>query len=209
MGDWRDLNPQHSPPQGDALPLSYSHQLVTTDPNRNILSYTIDMRTGESKKKNPVILIMKLCILIGLATTALAVAAFAKKTLTQKKTSKVLGAEVGKNVVKPAEELINTMKKTADDLVDLATKTTNDTISQSTKSVSDYVYDNTVGNLLKQFNKLPQNQQDDIRRNICQWPIYAKATMGKQNHWVIAFWTYFCYLYVHGNQISWSFGLLP
>jgi hypothetical protein len=40
--------------------------------------------------------------------------------------------------------------------------------SQSAKTVSDFVFDSTVGNLLRQIEKLPKEQKEKIREEICR-----------------------------------------
>jgi hypothetical protein len=40
--------------------------------------------------------------------------------------------------------------------------------SQSAKTVSDFVFDSTVGNLLRQIEKLPREQREKIKEEICR-----------------------------------------
>jgi hypothetical protein len=39
--------------------------------------------------------------------------------------------------------------------------------SQSAKTVSDFVFDSTLGNILKQIEKLPKEQREKIKEEIC------------------------------------------
>lgn len=43
-----------------------------------------------------------------------------------------------------------------------------DTASKSAENVTDALFDSTVGTVLKQIDKLPEKQQEDIKRNICE-----------------------------------------
>lgn len=43
-----------------------------------------------------------------------------------------------------------------------------DTASKSAENVTDAFFDSTVGTVLKQIDKLPEKQQEDIKRNICK-----------------------------------------
>ena len=40
--------------------------------------------------------------------------------------------------------------------------------SQSAKTVSDFVFDSTLGNILKQIEKLPKEQREKIKEEICR-----------------------------------------
>jgi len=40
--------------------------------------------------------------------------------------------------------------------------------SQSAKTVSDFIFDSTVGNFLKQIEKLPEEQREKIKEEICK-----------------------------------------
>jgi hypothetical protein len=40
--------------------------------------------------------------------------------------------------------------------------------TQSAKTVSDFVFDSTVGNLLRQIEKLPREQRERIKEEICR-----------------------------------------
>jgi phage shock protein A len=40
--------------------------------------------------------------------------------------------------------------------------------TQSAKTVSDFVFDSTVGNLLRQIEKLPKEQREKIKEEICR-----------------------------------------
>lgn len=97
----------------------------------------------------------------------------------EKKT--VLGIQ---KVIKPeepltTEEVYNRGKEIANDVVTQTENTLDNVLgeitnyvsgvaSQSAENVSNYVFDNTVGNLIKQIDKLPQKQQEDIKKNLCQ-----------------------------------------
>jgi hypothetical protein len=43
-----------------------------------------------------------------------------------------------------------------------------DTASKSAEAAKDFIFDSTVGNLLKQVDKLPDKEKEDVKRNICQ-----------------------------------------
>lgn len=102
----------------------------------------------------------------------------------KKKTPKndVLGEEVRKmsspaaslknTVKKESQQVIdnglNTAKKAADNVINQVTDLAVQTASEAAAKVSDVIFDNTVGNIIKQVNNLPSDQKEDIKRNICQ-----------------------------------------
>jgi len=111
------------------------------------------------KKKDYSPIILKLIILVCLIATGFTLATIAKKIILTKKPQNVLGDTVAKELKKSGSNLldeINTNTQAwANDILGVATKTINKTANQATESISDYVFDNTVGNLLKQIDKLP------------------------------------------------------
>ena len=77
------------------------------------------------------------------------------------------------------EPIIDQGKKTVDDLKQKGEEMVNQVLgvvedkaaqiaSQSAKTVSDFVFDSTVGNLLKQIEKLPNEQREKIKEEICK-----------------------------------------
>ncbi len=99
----------------------------------------------------------------------------------QMKSKEVLGTEKSVEVDKPisTEEVYNRGKAIANDVVTQSENVLSNVLgevtsyvsgvaSQSAETVSNYVFDNTVGNFIKQINKLPKEQQEDIKRNLCQ-----------------------------------------
>jgi len=60
------------------------------------------------------------------------------------------------------------VEKTLQDSIKRLTSIITDTASKSAENVTDAFFDSTVGTVLKQINKLPEKQQEDIRRNICK-----------------------------------------
>lgn len=85
-----------------------------------------------------------------------------KNEISQKK--EVLGESIIKNIdkgLKKVEEV------TGDVLGEVTTLVTN-SASKSAEVVTDFVFENTVGNLVKQIDKLPQRQQEEIREKICK-----------------------------------------
>lgn len=48
------------------------------------------------------------------------------------------------------------------------TQTVIDTATQSAQKATDFVFDSTVGSIVKQVEKLPQNQQEEIKKEICK-----------------------------------------
>jgi len=148
-----------------------SYILICRDVINHVSTKNMGMQPLEKKKDySPIIL--KLIILVCLIATGFTLATIAKKIILTKKPQNVLGDTVAKELKKSGSNLldeINTNTQAwANDILGVATKTINKTANQATESISDYVFDNTVGNLLKQIDKLPEKQREDIKRNICK-----------------------------------------
>jgi len=127
----------------------------------HILSYIlISMVQPLEKKKDYSPMILKLIILVCLVATGFTLATIAKKTILTKTRPNVLGDKIKKELNKSGPNLldeINTNTQAwANEILGVATKTINRTANQATESISDYFFDNTVGNLLKQIDKLPE-----------------------------------------------------
>lgn len=71
------------------------------------------------------------------------------------------GQEIANDVIVQSENVLG-------DVLGEVTHYVSGVASQSADVVSNYVFDNTVGNLIKQIEKLPKDQQEDIKRNLCQ-----------------------------------------
>jgi len=84
----------------------------------------------------------------------------------------VLGESTKTNIKKEGEKIVGSLTETAtqsiNDMVAAATRLVGNTATKSAQTISDYIFDNTVGNLLKQIDKLPPDQQENIRRSICK-----------------------------------------
>ena len=124
------------------------------------------------KKKDYSPMILKLIILTCLVATGFTLATIARKTILTKTRPTVLGNSTVNDIKKSGTSIldeINTNTQAwASDILGVATKTVNSTANKATETISDYVFDNTVGNLLKQIDKLPEKQREDIKRNVCK-----------------------------------------
>ncbi|NTU46419.1 hypothetical protein HGA88_02230 [Candidatus Roizmanbacteria bacterium] len=49
-----------------------------------------------------------------------------------------------------------------------ATALASDTASKAGEVVGEYIFQNTVGNLVKQVDKLPEKQKEEVKKMICQ-----------------------------------------
>jgi hypothetical protein len=77
------------------------------------------------------------------------------------------------------DEVFNQGKKTVEDLKEKGEEMAGQVLgivedkavqfaSQSAKTVSNFVFDSTVGNLLRQIEKLPREQREKIKEEICR-----------------------------------------
>jgi hypothetical protein len=77
------------------------------------------------------------------------------------------------------DEVLNQGKKTIEDLkqkgqefggqvLSVMEEKATQIATQSAKTVSDFVFDSTVGNLLRQIEKLPREQREKIKEEICR-----------------------------------------
>ncbi len=89
--------------------------------------------------------------------------------------SKILGAESKAKSAESKQDFqemldqgMDKTKDTLDDVLGEATSLIVATASKSAEAITDFVYDNTVGSLVKQINKLPEKQQQEIRERVCK-----------------------------------------
>ena len=127
----------------------------------------------EAEKNNKGML-MRFLIVFAL----LAVGIVLNKWPTKKiKTNKILGAETASkiNLEKKGKDLKNVIdnemdkaKNSLDDVLGEATSFIASTASKSAEAVTDFIFDNTVGSIVKQINKLPEKQQQEIKERVCK-----------------------------------------
>ncbi|MGB9883426.1 MAG: hypothetical protein ACPLRN_02830 [Microgenomates group bacterium] len=97
----------------------------------------------------------------------------------RKKQGEVLSAKVQKKesininqIVDKTKSNLNDLQKNTQDLIGQVLGATEEKVnqiaSQSSKIVSDFVFDNTLGNLLKQIDKLPHNEKEKIKEYLCK-----------------------------------------
>jgi len=67
-----------------------------------------------------------------------------------------------------ADQAINTSKNLGNEVLGEATKLTTQIASQSASVVSSFIIENAVGSVMKQINKLPEAQQEEIKKYICK-----------------------------------------
>jgi hypothetical protein len=79
----------------------------------------------------------------------------------------------------PIDSILNQGKKTVEDLKEKGEEMAGQVLgivedkavqlaSQSAKTVSDFVFDSTLVNILKQIEKLPKEQREKIKEEICR-----------------------------------------
>jgi len=127
----------------------------------------------EAEKNNKGML-MRFLIVFAL----LAVGIVLNKWPTKKiNTNKILGAETASkiNLEKKGKDLKNVIdnemdkaKNSLDDVLGEATSFIASTASKSAEAVTDFIFDNTVGSIVKQINKLPEKQQQEIKERVCK-----------------------------------------
>jgi len=98
----------------------------------------------------------------------------------KKENSEVLSTErENKKFNFSVDEVLSRGKKTVDDLKQKGEEMVGEVLglvedkatqlaSQSAKTVSDLVFDSTLGNLLRQIEKLPEEQREKIKEEICK-----------------------------------------
>ena len=88
---------------------------------------------------------------------------------TNKENNNILGAQEISNGDKPpvAEKATQFIQNTADSVINNAVDSITSLASQSAATVTDTVITNTVINAVKQIDKLPIRQQEEIRQAIC------------------------------------------
>ena len=76
------------------------------------------------------------------------------------------------DIKKQGEDIYNqisaTAQKEAGVVLGTFTDILSDTASQSASTLKEYIFTNTVGNLLKQIDKLPSQEKEMIKKEICR-----------------------------------------
>lgn len=131
---------------------------------------TIKKLQPEKKDKS---LILKFIIVLLLLVTGIILSRipFKKKsqdTILGAETKQIDLKETGKTFEKIIDQGMDKAKKSMDDVLGEATSFVTDTASRSTEIVTDFIFDNTVGSIVKQINKLPEKQQEEIKERVCK-----------------------------------------
>lgn len=131
---------------------------------------TIKKLQPEKKDKS---LILKFIIVLLLLVTGIILSRipFKKKsqdTILGAETKQIDLKETGKTFEKIIDQEMEKAKKSMDDVLGEATSFVTDTASRSAETVTDFIFDNTVGSIVKQINKLPEKQQEEIKERVCK-----------------------------------------
>lgn len=70
-----------------------------------------------------------------------------------------------RTIVASAKEKI---EEVGGDVLGVSTKYVTELAGDQKEKVEDFIFQNTVGSLLKQIEKLPDKQKDEIKKNICK-----------------------------------------
>lgn len=120
---------------------------------------------------------IRIAIIILLLIAALLINIFRKNTKAN--ITKTLGLQTAEeskslvdNIQQGAQDILdNTIKKSEQTMGEVLGEAQNlavKTASDSAEKIKDFVFDNTVGTILKQIDKLPEDQKEDIKRNVCK-----------------------------------------
>jgi len=136
-------------------------------------------KTDDANARN--IFYLKIGLILALILTGLIFAFIASKKLPQKK--EVLGTETkgtfAENIKDQAEDFAVKTKITTEGLISktvnnvlnetikVLTNTINETASKSAETVTDYIFKNTIVNVIKQIENLPEKQKEEIKQQIC------------------------------------------
>ncbi len=127
------------------------------------------------EKKGKHTFIPKLVFLIVLLSAGFILNFMVKNKM--KKPQNILGAE---NIQKPSStQVIDDVKKIsggftsktkriAENVVGTTTDIVNTIASKSSEIVSNVIFDNTIGKVVEQVKKLPMNEQEKIKQEICK-----------------------------------------
>ena len=142
---------------------------------------------GETKtrkrKKEKALILPKIIMLIFLLSGGLALN-YMKKDIPRQKDDLVLGAMRNKseynnstnNILDSlnddSKSLLNKSltagQNTVGQIAGATTEIATSIASKSAEAVTDFIFDNTVGNVDKQIDKLPQKEQEKIRDELCK-----------------------------------------
>lgn len=111
-------------------------------------------------------------LILALLTVAFAYAVKSRKTETQKPKpipgEQVLGREIHKTPIEDFQNLSSTIQSGAEDLKNTAQSGFESVLGAATESATRFVLENTAGSIATQINKLPENQQQELKQQICK-----------------------------------------
>lgn len=81
---------------------------------------------------------------------------------------KIAVTPMEKKVEEWVDGTVSKTEKTAGSVLGELTQTVIDTATQSAQKATDFVFDSTVGSIVKQVEKLPKSQQEQIKKEICE-----------------------------------------
>ncbi len=95
-------------------------------------------------------------------------AVLGKNTNSQKKENNVSLADLKKQGENVYNQISNSAQKEAGLVLGTFTDLISDTASKSADTVKEYIFTNTVGNVLKQIDKLPSQEKEMIKKEVCK-----------------------------------------
>ncbi|MDH7476300.1 MAG: hypothetical protein QHH09_02395 [Microgenomates group bacterium] len=131
-------------------------------------------RAGKTSNK---LIFLKISLIIILLIFGFIFAKFAQRKLAEQ--NRILGAKAENYQENIENKIGHFLKKTGSNAEEIVTsgvknilstvsETVVDTASKSAGVVSEFVFENTIGNLLKQIEKLPPEQKEQIKKEICR-----------------------------------------
>lgn len=133
--------------------------------------------TDENKEQKGKLPFFRMIFFITLLTFVIYIGQIIEKNY---KTEKVLGAETkNSGGVKILDEIndkikgifaqsVKTAEKSVDGVIDEAMQYATETASKSAEAVKDSIFQSTVGIIIKQIDKLPNKQKEEIKNQVCK-----------------------------------------
>lgn len=111
-------------------------------------------------------------LIFAVLTIAFAYAVKTRKTEVQKPKpipdEQVLGGEIHKTPVEDFQNLSSTVQTGLDQAKEAAQDGLESVLGAATESATRFVLENTAGSIATQINKLPENQKEELKQQICK-----------------------------------------
>jgi hypothetical protein len=117
-------------------------------------------------------MVLKIILISGLIIAAIFLNKFYSDETKERKSKEILGKETIKKIEESAkkniEPVVKSTQQTVGSVLGSVTNLVSETASKAGETAGSFVFEQTVGNIVKQIDKLPPREREKIKEEVCR-----------------------------------------